>query len=112
MTIMPAVPAEKVSNGCAFRHHHCPSRRRWAAGAEFQSWIPAPPNSSLARLGLERVEFMEDAGGIAIELGRGHDAEVAVAGLENGDADHEGSREIPCPRVSGLEVVRHRPAPV
>src|SRR6266446_1866776 len=89
----------------------CPRRRREAAKRS-PILDSAPPRSPLAGSGLEGVEFMEDAGGIAVELGRGHDAEVAVAGLENGDADHEGRREIPCPRVGGFEGLRHHPAPV
>src|SRR6266568_4732783 len=71
----------------------------------------AAPFGSAAH-NLPGIIFMKDAGGIAVELGRRHDPEVAVAGLKNGNADHEGRREIPCPRVSGFDGLRHCPTPV
>src|SRR5260221_10656318 len=37
---------DKASTGCAFHRHRCPCPRRWAAGAEVQSWTPAPPSRS------------------------------------------------------------------
>ena len=59
---------------------------RWASG---QVAI-----SVLARSGIERVIFTNDAVGVAIEFGRG-DGTVAVTGVEQGDADHQGAGEAP-----------------
>jgi len=50
---------------------------------------------------LEGVELVDDGGGIAVIFGGGQDAEFAVAGLEDGDGDHQGGGEIPGLGVSG-----------
>ena len=64
-------------------------------GSENPVRISAPPGVSAAQSGLEGVELMNDGGRIAIIFGGRHEAEFAVAGLEDGDADHEGGGEVP-----------------
>jgi hypothetical protein len=64
-------------------------------GSENPARISAPPGVTVAPSGLEGVELVDNGGGIAVLFGGGHHAEFAVAGLEDGDADHEGGGEIP-----------------
>lgn len=47
-----------------------------------------------ARSGVEGVIFANDAAGVAVELG-GRDGGVAVTGVKQGDADHQGAGEAP-----------------
>jgi len=47
-----------------------------------------------ARLGIERVIFVNDAAGITIEFCRGN-RRVAVTGMEQSDADHQSAGEAP-----------------
>jgi len=56
--------------------------------------VSAPPGVTVAPSGLEGVELVDDGGGIAIIFGGRHDAEFAVAGLEDGDRDHQGGGEV------------------
>jgi len=53
------------------------------------------PHRNLTRSGIERVIFMDDAVGIAIEFGGGNDG-IAITGLEQGNADHQGAGEAAC----------------
>lgn len=50
--------------------------------------------SDLARSGIERIIFANDAVGIAIKFGS-RDSGIIVAGVEQGDADHQGAGEAP-----------------
>jgi hypothetical protein len=52
------------------------------------------------------VVFVDDAGGIAVELIGGDDA-IAELSLEEQDANHEGLREIECVPPGEIEIVRH-----
>jgi hypothetical protein len=86
-----------------------PNDDGWQHGAPASDSVPP---GIRCRSGLEGIEFVEDSRGIAIELGGRHDTEPAVTGLEYGDADHEGGREIPCAGMSGFEGLWHLSAPV
>jgi len=52
------------------------------------------PQRNLTRSGIERVIFMDDAVGIAIEF-VGRDNGITVADLEQGNTDHQGTGEAP-----------------
>jgi hypothetical protein len=51
---------------------------------------------------------MDDRCGVAVIFGRRHDAIFAVAGMKDGDADHQGGCEVPATGVSDRKGLRHR----
>jgi hypothetical protein len=74
--------------------------------------VSAPLGVTVSPSRLEGVKLVDDGGGISIIFGGGQDAEFAVAGLEDGDADHEGGGEVPATGVSGAVGLRRVPAAV
>jgi len=55
----------------------------------------------------EGVEFVNDAGGIAVPFAGRHGAEQTAFGSEHDDADHEAAREVPSIGLNGFERLGH-----
>ncbi len=51
---------------------------------------------------------MDNRCGVAVILSRQHDAVFAVAGMKDGDADHQSGGEVPATGVSDRKGLRHR----
>jgi hypothetical protein len=100
-----SVTVAPSNNVIVLIHHHHGAGLNIAEGdggrqRKFGVGIPPPPDVIDAPSGLKGVEFVDDGGGVTVIFGRRHDAVFAVAGMKDGDADHQRGGEVPATGVS------------